>query len=521
VRGLAILAAVALVAVGCGDDGGGSGEASGDVVEVATLDNTFDPETVEVEAGTTVRWDNQGRNAHNVTPVDDDGWGIDTDDFEPGATYEFTFEEEGTYRYYCTIHGTPTSGQIGAVVVGDLSDAVAAGPDADGAGADASTLRVPDDHETIQAAVDAAAPGSMILVEPGVYEEAVTVETDDLVIRGLDRNEVILDGGFELENGVRIVGADGVVVENMTARNYTHNGFFWTGVDGYRGSYLTSYRNGDYGLYAFDSVNGQFDHAYASGSPDAGFYIGQCYPCNAVITDVVAEHNGLGYSGTNSGGNLLIVNSTWRYNRAGIVPNSGDYEEDPPERESTIVGNIVHGNSVGDTPAIDAAITAQGNGILIAGGIDNVVERNLVFDHDLTGIAGVPLPDERIWPATGNRVQDNVVSDSRLADLSVFSAAEDGNCFSDNTFESSIPADIETVLPCDGPPGAFEQDGALLERLVNAEHPPSGDYTTTPVPPDQPSMPDAETAPPRPATDVPMAVDLDAITVPSRPPDED
>ena len=68
---------------------------------------------------------------------------------------------------------------------------------------------------------------------------------------------------------------------------------------GYRGSYLTAYRNGDYGLYAFDSQWGQFDNSYASGSPDAGFYIGQCDPCHALITDVIAEHNQLGYSGTN------------------------------------------------------------------------------------------------------------------------------------------------------------------------------------------------------------------------------
>ena len=72
-------------------------------------------------------------------------------------------------------------------------------------------------------------------------------------------------------------------------------------------SYLTAYRNGDYGIYAFDSQWGQFDHSYASGSPDAGFYIGQCNPCHAVITDVVAEYNQLGYSGTNSSGDLFIV----------------------------------------------------------------------------------------------------------------------------------------------------------------------------------------------------------------------
>ncbi|MFP5254431.1 MAG: hypothetical protein ACLGI8_01100, partial [Acidimicrobiia bacterium] len=202
-----------------------------------------------------------------------------------------------------------------------------AGDDGGGDGGEAgfTTLRVPTDFETIQAAVDAAAPGDLVLIEPGTYEEAVDVTTDDLTIRGLDRNEVVLDGGFELENGIRVL-ADGVAIENMTAQNYTTNGFFWTEATGYRGSYLTAYRNGDYGVYAFDSVKGQLEHIYASGSPDAGIYIGQCYPCDAVITDVISEYNGLGYSGTNSGGNLLIVNSTWRFNRAGIVPNSGSYE---------------------------------------------------------------------------------------------------------------------------------------------------------------------------------------------------
>ena len=232
-----------------------------------------------------------------------------------------------------------------------------------GAGTEFSgtTINVPDDFPTIQEAVNSASPGDLILVGPGVYKEAVDVETPGLTIRGLDRNATILDGEFTRDNGVRILGADNVTVQNMTARNYTGNGFYWTGVEGYHGSYLTAYRNGDYGIYAFDSTRGQFDHSYASGSPDAGFYIGECYPCDAAILDVVSEYNGLGYSGTNSGGNLIIANSEFAYNRSGVVPNSGSYELCYPERDTTVVGNLVHDNGTPDTPAIDVAKLAHGH----------------------------------------------------------------------------------------------------------------------------------------------------------------
>lgn len=426
-----------------------------------------------------------------------------------------------------------------------------------GIGAD-GIIEVPAEADTIQAAVDAAQPGDLVLISPGTYREAVDVTTDEITIRGLDRNTVVLDGNFELDNGIRVVGANGVAIENLTAQNFTKNGFFWTGAVGYRGSYLTAYRNGDYGIYAFDSVNGQLEDSYGSGSPDAGFYIGQCFPCDAVIDNVIGEYNGLGYSGTNSGGNLLIVNSTFRYNRAGVVPNSGSYELCYPQRDSTIVGNLVYSNNQPDTPAIDVAILAMGNGILSAGGVRNTISRNLVFDHDKTGIGLVPFLEEDpnddlptkdewdvdcstqkaqapatptgglLWDSQETRVEGNVVSDSRVADLAVDSVGADlstfGNCWKGNTFTISAPLDLETLAPCDAPvvTGDGWTKGVLnvVSWLADIEKAPkSVDYKAakTPALTPQPNMPDAATAPAKPATDVPYKVDLASIVVPAKP----
>ena len=319
---------------------------------------------------------------------------------------------------------------------------------------------------------------------------------------------------------MKIVGANGVAVENLTARNYTETASTGTGVLGYRASYLTAYRNGDYGVFAFDSQWGTFDHSYASGSPDSGFYIGQCNPCHAVITDVTAEYNQLGYSGTNAGGDLYIVRSVWRNNRTGIVPNSLDTEALAPQGHATIAGNLVVTNGSVDAAKGDEIWdVVYGVGIGIVGGSDNEIIRNHLPGNAVMGIAIAPNPGlggSANYPATGNVVRGNNVHGSSLADLAtVLVTPADHNCFADNQYGTSAPTNIEQVMPCEGASAGDPNKGALAvdQFLDTAKNPPGRNYKDTPVPERQPNMAKASAAKARPAG-TPPTVDVDSITRP-------
>ena len=93
-----------------------------------------------------------------------------------------------------------------------------------------------------------------------------------------------------------------------------------------------------------------------------------------------------------------------------------------------------------------------------------------------------------MWHPYENRVVGNVVETSGIADLAVatadlFGTGETtdtlGNCFSDNTFTTSAPADIETLAPCDGT-GSGDWNAGALDLLglfgQPAEEPPADTY---------------------------------------------
>ncbi len=82
----------------------GSVAASGTQV---TIDNfSFAPQTLTVDAGTTVTWTNQDDIVHTVTSADHvfGSAGLDT-----GDKFTYTFDKPGMFQYFCSIHPKMTA----------------------------------------------------------------------------------------------------------------------------------------------------------------------------------------------------------------------------------------------------------------------------------------------------------------------------------------------------------------------------------------------------------------------------
>ncbi len=80
--------------------------------DIEVRDYTFQPDSITVEPGTTVIWTNYDNDQHTVTSNEEI---FDSGLFGEGETFEYTFEEPGTYEYFCRPHPFMT----GEVIVSD------------------------------------------------------------------------------------------------------------------------------------------------------------------------------------------------------------------------------------------------------------------------------------------------------------------------------------------------------------------------------------------------------------------
>jgi hypothetical protein len=375
-----------------------------------------------------------------------------------------------------------------------------------GSQASGSEIRVPDDVPTLQLAIGRAAPGDTIVLAAGTYPggNVVPREKHDITIRGVDRNEVVLDGADRRRNGI-VVHADGVSVLNLSAHNYVQNALYWEAADRFRASYVTVWNVGGYGIYVEDGEQGVLDNDYVSGAGDAAYYVGECKPCRATLSRVVARLSAVGYSGTNATG-VVIRDSVWDRNGAGIVPNTYANEALPPQSRTTIVRNTVTNSGRARVPIETALAGFVGIGIAVAGGNRNAIGHNRVTRSERYGIAvfptarfvvfdpGTPEPGPP-WRPRGNRVYENVVMGSGRADLALAAGSGNGNCFTANAAARALPRGLQTPTCVRASPAGDDSVASaltrpvrvMLEQTTRRRNPPP--YTSMPMPAPQPCMP--------------------------------
>lgn len=93
----------------------------------------------------------------------------------------------------------------------------------------ADTLHVPDEHVTIQAAIDAASTGDTVLVKPGIYKERIRIKDGVIVSSeggdtkgklGLKRAETtIIDGGGANGKSAGVTMGEGSVLDGFAVTN--------------------------------------------------------------------------------------------------------------------------------------------------------------------------------------------------------------------------------------------------------------------------------------------------------------
>ena len=314
---------------------------------------------------------------------------------------------------------------------------------------------------SIQAAIDAAAPGSVILISPGTYHEALTVAKAGIKLVG--RGDVTIENPGDAEDGISVSDAgDGFALVNVTVRGFEENGVRLVGVDGFLLANVSAVDDGEYGLFPVFSSNGVIEHCRASGHSDTGIYVGQSH--HVIIRGSVAFGNVNGIELENSSDVRAVGNETFD-NVAGILVVLLPGLDVKTSANILVAGNRVHDNNHPNfaAPGEIESFVPSGSGILVVGTDRTTVSQNVVTGNAFTGIAVgstlllgalAGLPPEAfadIEPnPDGARITGNVVTRNGGASPIPFLPAVDllwdgsgtGNCWARNVFGSSYPASL-------------------------------------------------------------------------------
>jgi parallel beta-helix repeat protein len=316
---------------------------------------------------------------------------------------------------------------------------------------------------TIQAAVDAADPGDIVRVPPGVYHENVFVTKDNITIEG--SAGAILDGAGLSGSGITVRSStpnariNGFRLSGLRIQNYVRNGVILNRVDNYQIAHVEFVDNLAYGIFPIRSSHGLIEFNKVSGSDDTGIYIGQS--SDAVISNNHVTDCTVGIS-VEVSSNMIVEANRVMDNTIGmlaaLLPGLSVIATENIEITRNLFIRNNRLNPVSDPGDILSQLPS-GMGILIFGADQVTVTDNKVADNNSAGIAVIQVPptlaalDPRIEPFVDqNLIRENVVisngsePDPKIApfpgsDL-IWDGSGTGNCWNDNTFKSSFPSPL-------------------------------------------------------------------------------